>query len=298
MIKKLFVCCLALMLLPLAACAKAQPVGTQSPAETTVIAEPVTAETPVVVTAEPVPSAEPTVAPTEEPQAQPTAGDQPLTFRPQELYEANIFLSNFSEQGFCEGTGGNAFRADDVSVAELFKFAHLWAKINRQSAIEYVDSYETMTRENFINIAYRYFDLSSFPEPEEGADYSAQLGMGRFDWDHCWYANGRFYYPAADGEAHNRFSVVTEAVRHADYRVTLYFKVYELDLDIYWANQGGSIPSEYYWLSDHEAMQRAAAGEITQMSMGETLCTPSYHEDSGRASYVLDTYLIYAPDFD
>ena len=165
--KKLLALMLALlMLLPLAACAKAQPAGTQSPAETTVIAEPVTAETPVVVTAEPVPSAEPTVAPTEEPQAQPTAGDQPLMFRPQELYEANIFLSNFSEQGFCEGTGGNAFRADDVSVAELFKFAHLWAKINRQSAIEYVDSYETMTRENFINIAYRYFDLSSFPEPE------------------------------------------------------------------------------------------------------------------------------------
>ena len=296
--KKLLALMLALlMLLPLAACAKAQPAGTQSPAETTVIAEPVTAETPVVVTAEPVPSAEPTVAPTEEPQAQPAAGDQPLTFRPQELYEANIFLSNFSEQGFCEGTNGNAFHADYVSVAELFDFAHTWAKINRQSAIEYVDGYETMTRDNFIDIAYRYFDLTSFPEPAEGADYSAELGMGRFDWDHCWYANGRFYYPAADGESYNRFSVVTDGVRHADNRVTLYFKVYELDLDIYWAHQG-SIPSEYYWLSDTEAMQRAAAGEITQMAMGEALCTPSYHEDTGRASYVLDTYKIYAPDMD
>lgn len=296
--EKLLACCLALlMLLPLAACAKAQPAATETPTETTVIAEPVTVETPVVVTAEPVPTPAPTVAPTVEPQLQPAAGDQPLIFRPQELYEANIFLSNFSEQGFCEGTNGNAFDADYVSVAQLFKFAHTWAKINRQSAIEYVDGYETMTRENFIDIAYRYFDLSTFPEPAEGADYSAELGMGRFDWDHCWYANGRFYYPAADGEAHSRFSVVTEAVRHADNRVTLYFKVYELDLDIYWAHQG-SIPSEYYWLSDTEAMQRAAAGEITQMSMGEALCTPSYHEDSGRASYVLDTYKIYAPDFD
>ena len=203
-------------------------------------------------------------------------------------YEANIFLSNFSEQRFCEFKLFDRFDASDTSIAQLFDFAHLWAKINRRSAIGYEGSYETLTREDFIDIVYRYLDLSVFPEPQEGAEYSAELGMGHYDWDRCWYADGRFWYPAADGESFNRFSVVDEAFAYPDNRFRFRFTIYELDIGLY--RERDAVPAEYYHLTPAEAAERLNRGEITAVRRGEALCLPCYLESSQRSSYVLQRY--------
>ena len=212
---------------------------------------------------------------------------EPLPLSAQRQYEANLFLSNFSEQGFGQRPGAGTFVSSEASVAQLFS----WAKINKRSAISYEGNYEVMTREDYVDIVRRYFDLDAVPEPAEGADFSAEFGMGRYDWDHCWYENGRFYYPAADGESHTCFSVADSA-ETADGRYTRFrFTIYALDLQIYWDNNG--IPDAYYHLTPSEAAARVAAGEISLVGTGTADAGTFYLESSGRQSWRL---LRYAPD--
>ena len=154
--------------------------------------------------------------------------------------------------------------------------------------MEYIDGYETMTRETFFEIIGPRIDYSEDLQPIEGEDYSAALGIGNFDWNHCWYENGRFYYPAGDGESYNRFTVVDEAYKLSDGTCRFRFTIYELDLDIYWDELG--IPLKYYHLTPAEAAQSAAEGSITAKRTGTALCSPIYWESSGREMYLLEYY--------
>ena len=187
----------------------------------------------------------------------PAETGDPFTLSETQQYAANLSLSNFSEQWFCEIGTFDHYDSADTSIAQLFSFAHLWAKINR-------------------------------PTELEGEDYSAALGIGTFDWNHCWYENGRFYYPAGDGESYNRFTVVDEAYRINDGTCRFRFTIYELDLDIYFDELG--IPSKYYHLTPAEAAQLAANGTITAVHTGTAVCSPIYWQSSGREMYLLEYY--------
>ena len=213
---------------------------------------------------------------------------RPFLLSETQQYAANLSLSNFSEQWFCEIGTFDHYDAADTSIAQLFSFAHLWSKINRPRAMEYIDGYETMTRETFFEIIGPRIDYSEDLQPIEGEDYSAALGIGNFDWNHCWYENGRFYYPAGDGESYNRFTVVDEAYKLGDGTYRFRFTIYELDLDIYWDELG--IPLKYYHLTPAEAAQSAAEGSITAKRTGTALCSPIYWESSGREMYLLEYY--------
>ncbi len=217
----------------------------------------------------------------------------PVSLTPTQQYEANIFLSNFSEQSFWAGQS-EPFESCAASEAALFDFAHSWAKINRRSAIGYSGSYEVMTREAVNDILERYLDRGATLKPADYTDYSVALGMGLYDWDRCWYYGGCFYYPAADGEGHPCFSVVTEKLQYPDKRCKLYFTVYELDWDIYWAND--CVPADYYRLTPAEAAQLAQQGVLTPLRMGEATCSPLVLADSGRESYRLLSYWLYPLD--
>lgn len=273
----------------LCACgAAAQPELPVEPTETPA-GSPAPVETPAETTA-PTPTEAPAAEPTEAPEPAPAPAEEPglpLSLSQEEQYEANIFLSNFSEQGFGLGrfTGFDSSRADE---AQLYAFAHLWAKINRQSAIFYEDSYEAMTLESVNEILERFFGLGI--HPEDGTEYSEVFGIGNFDWDHSWYKDGVFYYPAGDGESYTCFTVVDAAESLSGSRTRFRFTVYELDLDIYYDNLG--IPQDYYRLTPGEAAQRVAAGEIMPLHTGTAVCEPCYLQSSGRESYRLDTYLI------
>ena len=282
--KKMWSCLLALLLLTIvmAGC------GTPAAPELAVETEPPLAETAAPAAEAPVeeiPAAPAEEAPVQEPEAAPTEEPgQPISLSAEQQYEANIFLSNFSEQWFCEYPF-DRFDADDTSEAQLFSFAHLWAKINRHSAISYDGGYETMTRENVNEIVGRYFGLGI--SPADGTDYSAALGMGNYDWDHCWYEGGVFYYPAADGEAYNHFTVVDSAEALSGSRTRFRFTVYELDLDRYWAD---GVANEYYRLTPAEAVQHMTAMEIVPVRTGVAVVLPCYLESSGRESYILVSY--------
>ena len=212
----------------------------------------------------------------------------PFPLSAAQQYAANLSLSNFSEQWFCELGTFDHYDSTDTSIAQLFSFAHLWNKINRPTEMEYRDGYETMTREKFFEIIGPRIAYPEDLQPVEGEDYSAALGIGTFDWNHCWYENGRFYYPAGDGESYNRFTVVDEACRLRDGTCRFRFTIYELDLDIYWSEQG--IPLMYYHLTPAEAAQRAAAGAITAVHTGTAVCSPIYWQSSGREMYLLAYY--------
>ena len=196
----------------------------------------------------------------------PAETGDPFTLSETQQYAANLSLSNFSEQWFCEIGTFDHYDSADTSIAQLFSFAHLWAKINRPTELDYPE------------------DL----QPIEGEDYSAALGIGTFDWNHCWYENGRFYYPAGDGESYNRFTVVDEAYRINDGTCRFRFTIYELDLDIYFDELG--IPSKYYHLTPAEAAQLAANGTITAVHTGTAVCSPIYWQSSGREMYLLEYY--------
>ena len=210
--------------------------------------------------------------------ANPTEKGDPFTLSETQRYAANLSLSNFSEQWFCEIGTFDHYDPADTSIAQLFSFAHLWSKINRPTEMEYRDGYETMTRETFFEIIGPRIAYPEDLQPIEGEDYSAALGIGTFDWNHCWYENGRFYYPAGDGESYNRFTVVDR----------FRFTIYELDLDIYFDELG--IPSKYYHLTPAEAAQLAANETITAVHTGTAVCSPIYWQSSGREMYLLEYY--------
>ena len=84
--------------------------------------------------------------------ANPAETGDPFTLSETQQYAANLSLSNFSEQWFCEIGTFDHYDSADTSIAQLFSFAHLWSKINRPTEMEYRDGYETMTRETFFEI--------------------------------------------------------------------------------------------------------------------------------------------------
>lgn len=287
--KKLFALLLAVLtLLSLAACGEKpeelpisdEPAAAAPAAET----EAPAAKTPAPEAETPVPEETPSAAPAT-PAPAPTDPGVLTALNGTQQYEANVFLSNFGEQGFA---WSGPFDVADASVVQLFAFAHLWAKINSHAKIFYENGFEAMTRDDYIDIVKRYFALEQVPEPTEGEDFSEAFGMGRFDWDRSWYAGGRFYYPAADGESHTGFCVADEAYKLPDGNWRFRFTVYELDLDIYWSSNG--IPGAYYRLTPAEAAQREAKGEISVIYTGTALCEPYHVASSGRDSYRLLRY--------
>ena len=216
----------------------------------------------------------------------PEAGAK-ISLSAQQQYEANIFLSNFSEQGFCGGDY-SSFDAASATDVQIFSFAHLWAKINSQSAIEYKDGFEVMSLETVRDIANRYMRLDRQINPAEGTDYSKEMGMGNYDWDRCWFEEGLFYYPAADGEVHTGFTVVDSAESRPDGLVAFEFTTYDMDLDSYFDFNG--IPNDYYRMTSDDAERLAATGEISPNGTGRALCEPKTLKDSGRQTYALVSY--------
>lgn len=284
LLKRMIALLLILVLLSITACGKIETAETAASVST---AAPVSE--PEVTPNQPESTPEPTQIPVEETHtANPTAQGIPFILSDSRQYAANLSLSNFSEQWFCEIWAFDHYDAADTSIAQLYMFAHLWNKINRPTAMEYKDGYETMTRDTFYEIITPRIDYPDDLQPTEGEDFSAAFGIGNFDWNHSWYENGRFYYPAGDGESYNRFTVVDEAYKINDWTYRFRFTIYELDLQIYWDELG--IPLKYYRLSPSEAAQYAARGEITAKRTGTAVCSPIYWESSGREMYRLEYY--------
>ena len=183
-------------------------------------------------------------------------------------YWANIFVSDFAEQFISD------FPRDGGSDAELSSFAHRFCKINRYTAITYENGYETITLDTVNELCMRFFGREI--HPTDGTQYTNEWGM---QWK---FENGRFYFPAADGESYNRFAVVKDYLRLPGGNVLLSFYVYEVTLEEYWDK---GIDSSFYSMTNDEAVTMAQTGRITCVGVGAAEVLPI--EQSGHDGYYL-----------
>ncbi len=190
---------------------------------------------------------------------------------PSEQYEINVFLSNFAEQGFYDYPGSGPDH-----VTRMANFAHMYCKINDRSGIEYMQdngsSYETVSLDKVNKILDRFFG-ETLTAAEAGSGYESDWGF---------YRDGRFWYPAADGESYNTLAV-------ADYMDEVYdgvyfvsFTVYELDLDVYF---GEGLTRAYYELTPEAA---SASSVLDPVGYGAAIVAP--YDLDGRATYQLLEY--------
>ena len=194
-------------------------------------------------------------------------------------YEANIFLSNFAEQGI------NLYFYDlETSriLPPLVDFAHIWCKINDRSAITYAQfdggTYEVLTLDKVRSVIKRYISLDMTQESVENYYYPQE---------HSFYRDGKFYFDAADGEAHNCIAVADSLARLDNGLYCLTFTEYEIDLDRYYSFETG-IPRSYYELSASDASQHQY---LTRIRDGYAIVTP--YQYNGRNTYQLVEYTTY-----
>ena len=148
-----------------------------------------------------------------------------------------------------------------------------------ESAITYgqVDggTYEILTFDRFQSVIGRFLPLNVTEESTEQS-YPPQ--------DHSFYRDGKFYFEAADGEAHNCIAVADSLARLEDGRYVLTFTEYEIDLDAYYSFTS-AIPRSYYELTPFEASQHQY---LTRIRDGYAIVTP--YQYNGRSTYQLVEY--------
>ena len=191
-------------------------------------------------------------------------------------YAANIFLSNFSEQGAFERNG---FDINNPNYDELVQFVYLYCKINRHNVLgvaQELNSYfYTITMDTVNNVLYRHFGITMTEE-------QASQIQGE-----CKYMNGAFYYPAADGESYNKLTVVNKMESCEDGTYHLYFDIYSLSREVY-GNNNGAVDNSYYYRNKSSA---EADPNLTSLSSGQATVRP--YENDGIQTFQLVSYTVY-----
>ncbi len=184
-------------------------------------------------------------------------------------YEANIFLSNFAETNVL-------FSFDQyTTVTDLVDFIHIYAKINASDRISHDNGYEVLELDWVVDNIDRFFDYKpTVQEVEEFYESS--------EYSYC--SDGKVYYMAADGEAHNRIVVVDSLgqIDGGDYFAQ--FSVYSLNLDEYFSD---GIDESYYYLNGSQA---DATKSLTKIAKGEAVLAPLSR--NGHDTYKLCSYTI------
>ncbi len=196
----------------------------------------------------------------------------------QDQYAVNLFMSNFSEQGFGDYCGWNADK--------LAHFAMEWMKANKLTELDCSHGVYAMTHSDINRIVQKYFNTnleeSDFYSLGNNNDYYGSLD--KFD--------GETYYcePVADGEMYrnNRFSIVSGMQKintdHGD-TFRLDFSVYGLDTDLY--DEKG-IGKEQYSLNAEMAVSKANENILYQAYEGMAIV-----DRSPDGSFSLRYYRIY-----
>lgn len=189
----------------------------------------------------------------------------------------NLYLSNFSEQGFEDRTWPYAYA----------HFVLEWCKINDPSSVKYSDGRNGIDSDKMYELLDRYFGTNF----EEGDLYDLNIdnpygGCVEYEGDKTWY-----YEPAADGEMfkYNAFTVVTDAQRiKGNYGsfLRLPFKIYRLNEEEY---ELDGINRKYYSLSAAEAEKLASSGKLILVQEGIAFLT-EVGEDRSKGGYWLSTY--------
>ncbi|MCR5773649.1 MAG: hypothetical protein K6G42_01060 [Lachnospiraceae bacterium] len=194
----------------------------------------------------------------------------------------NLYLSNFSEQGF------EKMSFDDRTWP--YAYAHFvleWCKVNEPSSVKYSDDRNGVDSNKMQELLDRFFGTNF----EEGDYYD--LGVDNPYNGSVEYENDKtlYYEPAADGEMfkYNSFTVVTDAQRikgQYDSFLRLPFKIYRLDAEEY---ETSGINRKYYSLSAAEAEKLATSGKLHPATEGIAFLS-EVGEDRSKGGYWLITY--------
>ncbi len=198
-----------------------------APAETTGVVE----SSVVEETSEAVESTETTVVTEESVPAEETVSSNEMVEIDSNLQlYANTFITNFVEQYFPD------YDRDTSGIEQILDFVHINLKLNSFESISYETrgdvTFETFTEEEVQRIVSKYFgmlitdELSSLPEPPE--TYGDQPAGPYF-------ADGKVWYEAADGESYNNIGIVNSISNPGDGTLILDFSIYSIDLDHYWS---------------------------------------------------------------
>ncbi len=203
---------------------------------------------------------------------------------PEQQYAANLFLSNFSEQGRFESYA-HRFDANDWHLDDLVNFAYLYCKINKRDYLSTAQNesgyFYSLSLENANTVWARHFGLTldkaiaaSFPQkPSADPRYPS------------YYSDGVFYFPAADGERFNDFTVVRQMEKLEDGSYRMLFDIYKPDLHDYWSASEAS--DTFYRLTPDVAVLDS---RITYEASGVAIVWP--YVNNGNATYQLFRYAV------
>ena len=264
--------CLLLILCLFCACGKKTPEPSPAPLPE-ITGEPESSAEPAVEpesTAEPAAEAESSPAPEPEavfgegpppePEDLEQAGLSEPAFEPVEVLsgltdgqrtDLNVFLSNFSELNFPN------FKRDSFDTATAVNFAYMHNKINSFGR-DKIDVRQ-WNGESCYSISTK--DVDACLERFLGI----QISHEGFEMDmHQIGCDGeRYYFPAADGEAFNTFTVVNFMNRMADGKtIAVSFDIYDLDYEVYWDT---GLEDKYYAMTPEEA---ESCGVLTRRGEG------------------------------
>ena len=193
---------------------------------------------------------------------------------------ANKFVSAFAEQFIHE------MDVENLSVEELMGFVHIHLKINSTDLISYEPKgemlYETFTLASAHDVIKDYFGIYTTDvfgsELAVPPDAHGDQPAGPF------FADGKIWYEASDGENHNLIAIVDSTTPNEDGTLTLNFTVYEIDWDTYSALNSAGLMA-YYKLTPEEASADSTLNIVTN---GSAVVRVSQSGDYYLSSYKTD----------
>ena len=210
------------------------------------------------------------------PDPEPTQEYEPVemlsTFSDAQRTDLNVFLSNFSELNFPN------FKRDSYDESTVVNFAYMHNKINSFGRNK-IDVRQ-WNGESCYSISVA--DVDACLERFLGiraAREEFEMDMHQIGCD-----GERYYFPAADGEAFNTFSIATAMNRTADGSCYVTFDIYDLDYEVYWDT---GLSDEYYAMTPAQA---EASPVLTRSGSGEALLED--YVNNGNATWRLLYYYL------
>lgn len=201
--------------------------------------------------------------------------EHPITLSPTVLKTVDPRISALAEYGVCD------LEADLNGEYELVSFAHFYTKRHDPDAIVYESgedgSYETLTLEQVNAVLGRL--LGKRVSPAEGTDYTALRNDNYVQ--HETYRDGRFRWPAADGEICQCFALAQSGtLQEGAGRVIVQFTVYRADLDylseVDLADLEALYPAEAKALVTEGKLTREREGNAALLKVGDSYLLLSY----------------------
>ena len=211
-------------------------------------------------------------APDSEPEPEYEPVEVLSTFSDAQRTDLNIFLSNFSELNFPN------FKRDSYDESTVVNFAYMHNKINSfgRNKIDVRqwngESCYSISVSDVDACLDRFLGIRSAREAFE-------MDMHQIGCD-----GERYYFPAADGEAFNTFSIATAMNRTADGSCYVTYDIYGLDYEVYWDT---GLSDEYYAMTPAQA---ETSPVLTRQGSGEALLED--YTNNGNATWRLIYYYL------